>query len=194
MVAKSRMAPRPSTTEFRGRPSLEPPARRDCPAGVVWGAGRRYRYALWRTLRTAERPRTIAFIMLNPSTADGRLDDPTLRRCCGLARAWDFDHIAVYNLFAYRATDPRELRRAIAAGIDPVGRANDRHLYMGTAVANLTVCAWGNSGGLGGRASAVIAHLRAAGRPLHHLGMTGRGEPRHPLYLPGDVRPRPLLP
>jgi hypothetical protein len=160
--------------------------------GAVWGGRGRYRYALWRELTVASTPRRVAFVMLNPSTADGRRDDPTIRRCCGLARTWGYDQVAVYNLFALRATDPRELRRALASGIDPVGPANDRYLEVGSAVADLVVCAWGNHGDLGGRASEVIAHLRAAGRRLHHLGLTRHGQPRHPLYLAGDVRPRTL--
>src|SRR5918998_3116048 len=80
---------------------------------------RRYRYELWR--RWGDGPALCNFLLLNPSTADERADDPTVARCVRRARAWGLDALVVTNLFSIRATDPRA-RRGVE---DPVGPDND---------------------------------------------------------------------
>src|SRR4051812_49823510 len=77
-----------------------------------------YRYVLTRQVGGGVRRAT--FIMLNPSTADASNDDPTIRRCIGFAQRWGCGQLAVLNLFAYRATDPADLKRAS----EPVGPEN----------------------------------------------------------------------
>jgi len=120
--------------------------------------------------------------MLNPSTADERRDDPTIRRCIGFARRWGFGGVEIVNLFALRASDPRALRRAS----DPVGPDNDRHIARVAARATLVVVAWGVWGGLRGRSAALRARLSR--RAPRCLGLTRSGEPRHLLYLRADAR------
>lgn len=71
-----------------------------------------YRYHLWRRLKR-EGCGSVAFIGLNPSTADEQKDDPTVRRCIGFARAWGYDRVEMLNLFAFRAKDPREMYAAV---------------------------------------------------------------------------------
>jgi hypothetical protein len=145
-----------------------------------------YRYELRRTW-DPNQP-TVGWIMLNPSTADATLDDPTIRRCVGFARRWGYGGIVVRNLFALRATDPRALR----THPDPVGPANDRHLLNGARGGDaLTICAWGAHGSLHGRDRAVLDLFDAFVR-VHHLGLTKAGHPRHPLYLPGAAEPIPM--
>jgi hypothetical protein len=150
----------------------------------VFDASRRYRYRLWR--RWAEGGAVIAFVMLNPSTADARRDDPTIRRCTGFARGWGFAAMTVVNLFALRATDPVRLRRAR----DPVGPDNDGYILAAASESDALVVAWGNAGAMCGRDRAVLALL--ADRPAECLGLTGAGRPRHPLYLPRATRRLPL--
>jgi hypothetical protein len=83
--------------------------------------------------------------MLNPSTADASQDDPTIRRCIGFARQWGCGRLVVLNLFAFRATDPADLKRAA----DPVGPENrawfDRTL-VDDLVGGPVVCGWGVHG------------------------------------------------
>ncbi|MFN8498399.1 MAG: DUF1643 domain-containing protein [Anaerolineae bacterium] len=147
--------------------------------GALFDDSGLYRYRLWRIWGAGA---AVAFVMLNPSTADGARDDPTIRRCMGLARAWGYGRLEVVNLFAYRSPSPEALRRVS----DPVGPDNDR--YLGEAAgAALVVVAWGNDGALLGRDRAALAAL-ADGR-LHCLGVTLRGQPRHPLYVRGDTVP-----
>lgn len=140
-----------------------------------------YRYSLTR--RWADGP-SVRWVMLNPSTADAEVDDPTIRRCVSFARRWGYGSIVVHNLFALRATDPRELRQHP----DPVGPDNDavlrgeRHLPGEVAV---TVCAWGAHAAAVDRGRAVLALLEDARVHPFALGLTAAGHPRHPLYVAG---------
>lgn len=142
----------------------------------------RYRYRLWR--RWDDRP-SVNFVMLNPSTADATLDDPTIRRCVGFARTWGYGGIVVTNLYAFRATCPRDLWGAA----DPVGPGNDEAIRTAAVAAGLLVCAWGNHGSVDGRAAAVLDWLRRIGVTPHALKVTGAGQPAHPLYLPAAAKP-----
>lgn len=143
----------------------------------------RYRYRLDR--RWADGP-TVAWVMLNPSTADGTTDDPTLRRIQAFSRSWGFGALTVVNLYAWRATDPAGLWTAA----DPVGPGNDRHIYEGVA-GHEVVVAWG-AHGKPERITEVVRLIESApgaGRPKA-LALTKTGQPRHPLYLRGDLTPQ----
>lgn len=143
---------------------------------------RRYRYALWRRWDPV-RP-CVLFIGLNPSTADETRNDPTIRRCLAYARAWGYGGVCVANLFAWRATDPADLK----AAAEPIGRGNDAWLRRLAGEAGLVVAAWGNDGGHRGRS----AQVRALLPELHCLRRNRTGEPAHPLYQPARLRPVPL--
>ena len=135
-----------------------------------------YRYQLRRGWDSAKP--WLDWIMLNPSTADGTKDDATIRRATRFARGWGYGGIEVYNLFAYRATDPEELKIAI----DPVGPKNDYFLSMLTGD---IVLAWGSTGGrFPSRVREVTLQLRRSiPIKLYCLGKTKNGEPLHPLRL-----------
>jgi len=129
--------------------------------------------------------------MLNPSTADARRDDPTIRRCVGFARRWGFAQLRVVNLFALRATDPRTLRTVR----DPrsiIGPRNDAVLRREARSADVIVAAWGAHGALHDRATDVLALLPDVAWQC--LGTTKAGLPRHPLMLRSGTRLRPLEP
>lgn len=166
----------------------------------------RYRYLLWREWRGTHdpknwnwwdyedgkgdpvgQPKSCVFVMLNPSTADGNVDDPTIRRCVAFAKAWKYERLEVVNLFAYRATKPQELL-GLHHSADPVGVDNQDHIerHTGRASAGIVIAAWGHHG----------AHLQQdetvrgwISRPLHALGFTAQGHPRHPLYMPASASP-----
>lgn len=122
-------------------------------------------------------------IGLNPSTADAKRDDPTIRRCIGFARAWGFGGVWVLNLFAFRATYPEDLK----AAADPVGPNNDRWLRRVARECPRVVACWGNDGAFLARSERVQALL---GPRLEVLRMNASGEPAHPLYLPGNLHPK----
>lgn len=149
-------------------------------AAVIAGA---YRYRLERWW-DEDRP-AVLFVMLNPSTADARDDDPTIRRCVGFARGWGAGGLLVGNLYALRATDPRGL-----VGVaDPVGPENDEHLAAMHRAAARTVVAWGAWPGPDpARPTRVLELLGGAVRAL---GTTRSGAPRHPLYLRSSARAQP---
>src|SRR4030095_16779832 len=95
----------------------------------------RFRYRLGR--RGGEGP-AVAFVLLNPSTADDEVDDPTVRRCIDFARRLGFGGLELVNLYAYVATDPAELRRAGYL----VGEENDRHIVEAMSGCDRVVLAW----------------------------------------------------
>jgi hypothetical protein len=138
-----------------------------------------YRYRLWRQWH-ASPTRACLFIMLNPSTADGIEDDPTIRRCVDFARGWGFGRLDVVNLYALRATDPAALRKVA----DPIGPLNDQRILEAAATADQIVAAWGVFGDTRVRANYVRELLVSRGRTVYCLGVTNDGCPRHPLYLP----------
>lgn len=174
----------------------------------------RYRYRLWREWRLwperahwrwmegedgkvavdgagepLGRPKVVLFVMLNPSTADGEEDDPTIRRCVDFSRRWGYDRMEVVNLFAFRATDPAQLLTLDDAD-DPVGPDNvdafrglieDRDDFFGSGV-DKVVCAWGAHGAHLGQDETVMGWLGDA--PCFALNVTRDGHPSHPLYQP----------
>lgn len=155
----------------------------DAVSEAVYSDCEAYRYLLTRTW--APGPRAL-FIMLNPSTATEVQNDPTVERCERRARALGFGAFRVTNIFAWRATDPRKMR-AVA---DPIGAANDAAIVESLASAQLVVCAWGNHGLHLDRGQQVVTLLRQAGATLHHFGLTGQDQPRHPLYVAYNEQPR----
>lgn len=143
-----------------------------------------YRYALHRRWQIGNR--SVLWVMLNPSTADADIDDPTIRRCLGFSQAWSFDHLMVGNLYALRSTQPAALWTAE----DPVGPENDAHLRAMAKSAAQIICAWG-ANAKPARANAVIKLLREYA-PVCALRMTKSGAPSHPLYLSGNLTPQDM--
>lgn len=145
---------------------------------------RRWRYHLWR--RWAD-GRAVAFIGLNPSTADEARDDPTIRRCLGFAAGWGYGALSVVNLYAWRSTEPAPLWDG---GVpDPVGPETDVTLLRVAREAALVVAAWGAFPKARARAAEVLGLLAAAGVAPRVLGLTAGGYPRHPLYARRELRP-----
>jgi hypothetical protein len=142
-------------------------------------ACRKYRFALWR-IWDESRPYGM-IIGLNPSTADEKEDDPTIKRCVQFARSWGYGGLCMANLFAFRATKPADMFAARA----PIGPGNDEWLMKLAASAGAVVAAWGNGGTHLGRANAVARLIPN----LYCLQMNRSGQPAHPLYLPADLRP-----
>ncbi len=150
---------------------------------------RRYRYVWELTWNPARR--SCAFIGLNCSTADETGPDPTVRRCVNFAKNWGYGSLTMLNLFAFRATDPRNMK----AASDPIGPDNDGWLRRRTRLVvdagGIIVAAWGTHGTFMGRAGEVVTMLRhREGIPLYCLSKTKTGEPAHPLYLKGDLKPQ----
>lgn len=154
-----------------------------------------YRYLLhieWDT----DLPR-IQFIGLNPSTADEMKDDRTITRIKTFARDWGYGCVMMTNLFAFRATDPKVMKRhpepigeiIIPAVPDaPFANRNDYVLSETNGMCKTAVACWGNHGTHLYRAAKVKQFLKN----LSCFRVSGKGQPEHPLYLPGDMKPIPL--
>ena len=161
----------------------------DAPSVATYSDCERYRFDLTRVWDPAGG--RVTFAMLNPSTATEVANDPTVERCERRARALGYGAFRVVNIFAWRATDPREMR----AQADPVGNPwNDAAIVAAAEWAEATVCAWGTHGAHLDRGPQVERLLRATGRPLFHLGLSKAGHPKHPLYIGYAVRPLPWAP
>lgn len=160
-----------------------PGAAGSCSA-AVFDSDRVYRYALLR--RWAYGPLAL-WVMLNPSTADAFTEDNTIRRVMAFSRAWHCGGAAVVNLFGLRSTDPRALR----THGNPVGPHNDQviswHLSADGPLVGPVIAAWGAHAAAGDRAGQMLQLLADHGRRVRCLGLTSKGHPRHPLYVPNST-------
>jgi hypothetical protein len=155
----------------------------DAPSTAIYSPCERYRYALTRIWDATGRK--VSFVMLNPSTATEVQNDPTVERCERRARVLGFGSFRVTNIFAWRDTDPRAMR----AAADPIGPENDAAIADAALWADQIVCGWGAHGEHLDRGVQVENLLRATDLPLHHLGLTKAGQPKHPLYIGYRVQP-----
>ena len=144
-----------------------------------------YRYRLERQWGDAP---PITFLMVNPSTADDKVDDKTVLKLRAFSMALDAGGFVIGNLFAWRSTDPD----ALLSEVDPVGPENDLHLADMIGKAHRIICAWGAHKAAAPRATVVRGLLRTQARcPVEALRLTKRGAPEHPLYLPLNLKPFP---
>jgi hypothetical protein len=136
------------------------------------------------------RPMLVAF-MLNPSTATHEVLDPTVAGLIKRARAWGYGGVIVINLFAIRATDPRDMLKAD----DPIGADNDaqieRVLCEARDAGSVVIAAWGKHGNHRDRAAQALDIARRVGVQLHALQVNADGTPKHPLYVRHDIKPTP---
>ena len=146
-----------------------------------------YRYRLER--ETERSGPAVAFIGVNPSTADASADDATIRKMRGFAQRWGYSRFIVGNLFAFRATDVKALRSAYGAPVDRRQQfaLESAHLFSILSDAHLIVPCWGNirkvPKQLRPRIAEVLDLLTLAEKPTVCLGTTENGDPRHPLML-----------
>ena len=171
---------------------------------AIFSGCRKYRYVL-RIVWDAALP-DMQVIGLNPSTADEIQDDPTVRRCKAFARREGCGGLAMTNLFAFRATDPKVLKKHP----QPIGEfsfcafevtrgktthcfasRNDAHLFVTAYRSKVVVAAWGNHGTHLNRYADVAKLILSAGATLRCFRLTSKGQPEHPLYMPAD---QPLIP
>jgi len=144
-----------------------------------------YRLALARACYptgTRRRRGYVLWVMLNPSTADASLDDPTIRRVMDFTARWGYSRAVVVNLYSFRATDPKEMFKAA----DPVGPENDISIHKMAPHASKVVCGWGKHG-KPERVAEVAVILCLYHKTIHCLGINGDGSPKHPLYLAKDT-------
>ena len=140
-----------------------------------------YRYILWRTW-SAEPQSPIVFVGLNPSTADGEQDDPTIRRCMSFAKSFGYSSLLMLNIYAFRATNPKALKHAL----DPVGPDNN-YVLNNMYLKSKTVACWGTN-----VPEDMEKRILSIPRDWWCLGQTKAGHPKHPLYLKQSTQLRRL--
>jgi hypothetical protein len=146
---------------------------------AVFSPCEKYRYGLQRQWGD-DKNNVVNFIMMNPSTADERRNDPTVERCQRRAVKAGYHGFIVTNVFAFRSTDPAGL----LAATDPVGPHNDRLIVETAKMAKTVVCAWGQPPKpIRGRCLEVAKMLREQVVKLHALRINSDGSPGHPLYI-----------
>lgn len=151
--------------------------------GTHFSPDRQYRYTLWRRWWDENLfVRFVQFIGVNPSTADETINDPTVTRCILYAQKWGYEAMCMTNLFAFRSTDVRAMKRHPA----PIGGENDQWLLRVSRAASLVIACWGNHGTHMARDRDVIQFIGT----LHCLATSKDGNPKHPLYLKGDLEPK----
>ena len=147
-----------------------------------------YRYRLWREWDRSLP--TLAFLMLNPSTADHIATDQTITRCMLRAMDGKYGRLEVANLFPLRATDPGEL----LTHPDPLGPVGPADCAVLDAIdrADMVICAWGAHPAAVARAAEVMRIISLTGmrNKLYHLGLNKDGSPKHPLYIAASTRPK----
>jgi hypothetical protein len=137
----------------------------------------KYRYLLRRTWDHAKMH--ALFVMLNPSTADAKLDDPTIRSCVRLVSGLGYGSIEVVNIFGWRATDPNELPKQA----DPVGPMNESIVAAAILRCDVVICAWGGNAMAARKSDFLCGMIRRWKPPAYCFGTTKSGAPRHPLYV-----------
>lgn len=153
-------------------------------SGITIDYSGKFRYVLYRVWD--ETKETILWFLLNPSTADESVLDPTLTRCRTFSMMWGYGGFRVINVFAYRATKPKDLRRFKEEYI--IGGENNATISKECLITSKIIVGWGNNIC---RYKSRLEELDELLCPfeLYSLGVTKTGQPSHPLYLRGDCKP-----
>jgi hypothetical protein len=142
---------------------------------AVFSTDRKFRYLLSRKWGVGP---ILAFVGLNPSTANEQTDDPTVRRCVAFARAWGYSAVHVVNLFAIVSADPSVLRKP-----DCIGPDNDQYLARLAVHGDKVIAAWGNHGADYFDRVSTVRHILNNFRDLYCFSKNKTGQPIHPLYV-----------
>ena len=164
--------------------------------GALLSPCRNYRYSLWRLWRVGPLCNYLGFIGLNPSTADETANDLTITKCKGFAERFGYDGIFMFNLYAYRATNPNALLFAQKNEVDIIGADNIQTITKHAKRCQSLIACWGSQGPKVNKAIELAYYserlLHALSREVYCLGTTETGAPRHPSRLAYSATLRPF--
>ncbi|MDZ5474152.1 DUF1643 domain-containing protein [Bacillus sp. 31A1R] len=138
-----------------------------------------YRYSLIREW-DINNSKSVVFVLLNPSTADDEEDDQTTKICIEFAKRWGFGSLQIVNLFAYRATDPKDLKN-VNNYQKMVGEKNYQFLSTALDEADKIVCAWGEHGIIKKRYLDPSLIKLFSNHQLYCFRELAKKQPKHPL-------------
>ncbi len=160
-------------------------------------------YRWWLKRSISNEKRTLLFIGLNPSKANDKQDDATLKRLLGFTCYWGYGTLIVVNLFGRVSKSPSLLRHCS----DPIGKRNDEELsfkvyeWSKSPLWDLWY-GWGVKGTWIDRNLKVLSllerHVNYRAKKLPDalgplsIGLTRDGHPRHPLYASSKEVLRPF--
>lgn len=145
---------------------------------------KKYRYTLSRVWGLG--PRRVLWVGCNPSWADADLDDQTVGRMVGFSKSWGYDGLWIVNAFAYITPFPLEMKRAA----DPIGPDCDKYIEQAVSMRPLVVACWGTN--VSAERERALCAMLGKGGSIYCLGKNKDGSPKHPLYLPADLKPIPM--
>jgi len=156
---------------------------------------KRYRWILKRELFSGKK--TVVFIGLNPSIANSHKNDNTLTRIINFCSRWNYKNIYIINLFGLISKSPILLSKHKY----PIGENNDliilKTLQFWRQNTNCDLwLGWGDNGQLNGRDLEVLKFIKNFSnsklkennysKRILSLGLSRKGNPRHPLYMPNE--------
>ncbi len=162
---------------------------------------RSYRWILKRELLSGKK--TVVFIGLNPSKANSFNNDRTLIRIINFCSRWDYKNIYVINLFGLISKSPNQLTKSK----DPVGKNNNLIILNALEfwIKNINCdlwLGWGDKGQLYKRDLMVFKLIKNLSkldsnendhsRRVLSLGLSKKGNPRHPLYMSNESFLKPF--
>lgn len=160
--------------------------RQNIIGGATFSDCGQYRPLLWRDWEGALKAGHVLWIGMNPSTADGDVDDPTVRRECDFTSSWGYGAYRKCNVMDFRATQPKAL---CLPGVAPRCEINLDVIAEQARAAQIVVLAFGSlHKKLSHCGVEVVDTLKGHGTKMWCLGLTGNGSPRHPLYLRKDSK------
>jgi hypothetical protein len=141
---------------------------------------RQYRWTLTRDWGQGKR---ICWVMLNPSDADHRIDDPTIRRVIHFTRSWGYTGLTVVNLYPYRSPNPKRCEAwatdpKLATAVKVALTRNVSIISHHCKLATMIVAAWGNNPWDVVWLESIVDSI---GQEIYCLGTTAGGAPKHPM-------------
>lgn len=156
----------------------------------------------WNLRRWWHEDSRVCWVMLNPSTADAEIDDPTLKRCMHFSKAWGYGGLIITNLYPYRSPSPPECRRWAARDhkySDLLVRKqlirNQKEVLAACQTSDIIVAAWGNQPWAAKWSVHMLTQIQKnTDKPIYCLGTTQNGNPKHPMArarhrVPNDQQP-----
>ena len=117
----------------------------------------------------------ILYIMLNPSFADDKNDDPTIRRLINFTKKFNSGGFLVGNIFTTITPNPKELDKSKG-----MSDKNFEELIKLINKVDQIVYAWGSSIEEPQLLKKLVLNPKCFGKNLN-------GTPKHPLYLPSQT-------